>query len=628
MVCPLNSLLLDGSCPVLAGFRCDPMARRWDPFMNGEKAPESRRLKGVLPGSWHPACLFGLFLVAITLIAYGPAWHAGFIWDDDAYVTDNPLLTAPDGLRRIWFSRDSPSQYFPLTYTTFYLERALWGLNPAGYHLVNLLLHAANALLVWRLLARLRVPGAWLAAAIFALHPVQVESVAWITERKNVLMGFFFLLTLWGWLRFLDEVTERRWRYYVLALIFCALALFAKTTACTLPAALLLILWLKKMPVNWRRLAQVAPFAAMGLVLGLVTVWWERHHQGTQGKLFQIGLVERLLIASRALWFYAGKLLWPANLTFSYPRWMISASDVQAYAWLVATAALGAVIWRTRRWAGRSVEVAAAFFAVTLSPLLGFIMIYTFQYTFVADHYQYLACIGPIALAAAGMTIGLARIAAGKPFLQPALCVALLMTLGALTWKQCGMYANVQTLWQATLARNPGSWLAHNNLGTILRQQGKVDEAINQYQEALRIKPDNESIHFNLARAFYQEGTLDLAIEQFQSALQIEPGDMEAQNNLAWLLATAPQASLRNGAKAVELARQANELAGGKNPVILGTLAAALAETGRYPEALETSRRALQLAGAQSNTALAGKLQFEMKLFQAGRPYHIAEQTR
>ncbi|MGP8201394.1 MAG: tetratricopeptide repeat protein [Limisphaerales bacterium] len=596
--------------------------------MNGEKAPESRRLKGVLPGSWHPACLFGLFLVAITLIAYGPAWHAGFIWDDDAYVTDNPLLTAPDGLRRIWFSRDSPSQYFPLTYTTFYLERALWGLNPAGYHLVNLLLHAANALLVWRLLARLRVPGAWLAAAIFALHPVQVESVAWITERKNVLMGFFFLLTLWGWLRFLDEVTERRWRYYVLALIFCALALFAKTTACTLPAALLLILWLKKMPVNWRRLAQVAPFAAMGLVLGLVTVWWERHHQGTQGKLFQIGLVERLLIASRALWFYAGKLLWPANLTFSYPRWMISASDVQAYAWLVATAALGAVIWRTRRWAGRSVEVAAAFFAVTLSPLLGFIMIYTFQYTFVADHYQYLACIGPIALAAAGMTIGLARIAAGKPFLQPALCVALLMTLGALTWKQCGMYANVQTLWQATLARNPGSWLAHNNLGTILRQQGKVDEAINQYQEALRIKPDNESIHFNLARAFYQEGTLDLAIEQFQSALQIEPGDMEAQNNLAWLLATAPQASLRNGAKAVELARQANELAGGKNPVILGTLAAALAETGRYPEALETSRRALQLAGAQSNTALAGKLQFEMKLFQAGRPYHIAEQTR
>jgi tetratricopeptide (TPR) repeat protein len=572
--------------------------------------------------------VFGLFLVAITLIAYGPAWRAGFIWDDDAYLTQNPLLTAPDGLRRIWFSLDSPSQYFPLTYTAFYVERALWGLNPVGYHLVNLLLHAANALLVWRLLARLRVPGAWLAAAIFALHPVQVESVAWITERKNVLMGFFFLLTLWAWVRFLDEGTGRRWRYYVLALVFYALSLFAKTTACTLPAALLLILWLKKMPVNWRRLAQVAPFAAMGLVLGLVTVWWEHHHQGTEDRLFSMRPMESVLLASRAVWFYAGKLLWPANLTFSYPRWNIEASDPRAYGWLLATLALAWVIWRAREWTGRSVEVAAAFFAVTLSPLLGFIMIYTFQYTFVADHYQYLACIGPIALAAAGMTVGLARIAAGKPFLQPALCVALLMTLGALTWKQCGMYANAETLWQATLARNPGSWLAHNNLGTILRQQGKVDEAITQYQEALQIEPDNESIHFNLARAFYQEGRVDLAIGQFQSALQIEPGDMEAQNNLAWLLATAPQASLRNGAKAVELARQANELAGGKNPVILGTLAAALAETGRFSEALEAARRASQLSGAQSNTALAGQLQFEMKLFQAGRPYHIAEQTR
>ncbi|MGD0813993.1 MAG: tetratricopeptide repeat protein [Verrucomicrobiota bacterium] len=575
-------------------------------------------------GTW----VFGLFLVAITLIAYGPAWRAGFIWDDDAYLTQNPLLTAPDGLRRIWFSLDSPSQYFPLTYTAFYVERALWGLNPVGYHLVNLLLHAANALLVWRLLARLRVPGAWLAAAIFALHPVQVESVAWITERKNVLMGFFFLLTLWAWVRFLDEGTGRRWRYYVLALVFYALSLFAKTTACTLPAALLLILWLKKMPVNWRRLAQVAPFAAMGLVLGLVTVWWEHHHQGTEDRLFSMRPMESVLLASRAVWFYAGKLLWPANLTFSYPRWNIEASDPRAYGWLLATLALAWVIWRAREWTGRSVEVAAAFFAVTLSPLLGFIMIYTFQYTFVADHYQYLACIGPIALAAAGMTVGLARIAAGKPFLQPALCVALLMTLGALTWKQCGMYANAETLWQATLARNPGSWLAHNNLGTILRQQGKVDEAITQYQEALQIEPDNESIHFNLARAFYQEGRVDLAIGQFQSALQIEPGDMEAQNNLAWLLATAPQASLRNGAKAVELARQANELAGGKNPVILGTLAAALAETGRFSEALEAARRASQLSGAQSNTALAGQLQFEMKLFQAGRPYHIAEQTR
>ena len=594
--------------------------------MNGEKAPESRGLVEFPPSSRRHDWLLGFLLVAVTLIAYGPAWRAGFIWDDDAYLTQNPLLTAPDGLRRIWFSLDSPSQYFPLTYTTFYVERGLWGLNPAGYHWVNLLLHAANALLVWRVLARLRVPGAWLAAAVFALHPVQVESVAWITERKNVLMGFFFLLTLWAWIKFIDGQSKRPWRFYVLALVFYALALSAKTTACTLPAALLLILWLEKMPINWRRLAQVAPFVVMGIGMGLVTVWWERHHQHTQGKLFEIGLVERVLIASRAVWFYAGKLLCPANLTFSYPRWTISASDPRAYGWVLATAALGGAIWRARRWAGRSVEVAAAFFVATLSPVLGFIMLYTFLYSFVADHYQYLACIGPIALAAAGMKIGLGRVAWGKPFLQPALCVALLMTLGTLTWRQCGMYANVKTLWQATLARNPDSWLAHNNLGTALRQKGRVDEAITHYQEALQIMPDNESVHFNLARAFYQKGKVDQAIAQFQLALQIEPADMEAQNNLAWCLATCPQASLRNGDKAVQLARRANELAGGKNPVILGTLAAAFAEAGRFGDAVETAQRALHLAEAQSNTRLAGQLQFELKLYQAGSPFHIPEQ--
>jgi protein O-mannosyl-transferase len=566
-----------------------------------------------LPSSWRRAWLLGFFLVVVTLIAYGPAWHAGFIWDDDAYLTQNPLLTAPDGLWRIWFSLDSPSQYFPLTYTTFYMERGLWGLNSAGYHWVNLLLHAANALLVWRVLARLRVPGAWLAAAIFALHPVQVESVAWITERKNVLMGFFFLLTLWAWLKFIDDHGKRPWRFYALALVFYALALFAKTTACTLPAALLLILWLKKMPIHWRRLGQVAPFVAMGIGIGLVTVWWERYHQLTQGKLFEIGPVERVLIASRALWFYAGKLLWPVNLTFSYPRWTISASDPRAYGWVLATAALGVVIWRVRRYAGRSVEVAAVYFAATLSPVLGFIMLYTFQYSFVADHYQYLACIGPIALAAAGMEKWGPVAARGA---------VLLMVLGALTWRQCGMYANVETLWQTTLVQNPDSWLAHNNLGTVLRQKGNLDEAIAQYQMALQIMPGNESVHFNLARALFQKGRAGEAITQYQLALQIDPADMEAQNNLAWLLATAPQASLRNGEKAVQLARQANELADGKNPVILGTLAAALAEAGRFGDARESAQKAVALAQAAGQQYLAAKLNRELKCYEAGLPLH------
>src|SRR6266513_4045786 len=229
------------------------------------------------------ACIFALMLIAVTIFAYRPAWNGGFIWDDDAYIINNELLTVPDGLRRIWFSLDSPSQYFPLVYSTFRIEHALWGLNSTGYHWVNLLLHIANALLVWRVLARLQVPGAWLAGAIFALHPMQVESVAWITERKNVLMGFFFLLTLLAWIEFVDKQTKHRWFFYVLALLLYALALFSKTTACTLPAALLLILWLQGRRINQRQLVQLVPFVVLALGMGLLTVWCERYHQGTRG---------------------------------------------------------------------------------------------------------------------------------------------------------------------------------------------------------------------------------------------------------------------------------------------------------------------------------------------------------
>ena len=598
-------------------------------------------------------------LAAITIFAYHPAWHAGFVWDDDVYVIDNPLLTAADGLWRIWFSLDSPSQYFPLTYTTFYLEHALWGLNPLGYHLDNLLFHVANALLVWRVLGLLGVPGAWLAAAVFALHPVQVESVAWITERKNVLMGFFFFLTLWAWIKFIDNPGRHSWRFYILALVCCALALAAKTTACTLPAALLLILWLKKMPVDWRQLGRVMPFVAMGAGMGLVTIWWERFHMGTQGNLFGIGPVERVLIASRALWFYAGKLLWPADLTFSYPHWTVSASDPLAYEWLLATAALGLVIWRARRWSGRSLEVAAVFFAVTLSPVLGFIMLYTFLYTFVADHYQYLACIGPIALAVAGLKMGLDRIAAGKLLLQPVLGAVLLVVLGTLTWKQCGMYVDDQTLWQETLRRNPHSWMAHVNLGnhqaengrlddaishfrqaleinpneadahvslgTALMQTGDPDEALSQYQAALQINPNDEVAHVNLGIILLQTRRTGEAISHFQKALQLEPADAKSQKYLAWILATCPQAALRDGSKAVDLARQANTLTGGKDPIVVHTLAAAFAEAGRFSEAVETAQHALQLAEKQSKFGLAEQIEYEIKLYQTGSPFHTPD---
>ena len=685
-----------------------------------------RQIAGRLFSSRRRAFIFALVLAAVTIFVYRPAWNGGFLWDDDVYITNNELLTAPDGLKRIWFSLDSPSQYFPLVYTTFRVEHALWGLNPTGYHWINLVLHVANALLVWAVLARLKVPGAWLAGAIFALHPVQVESVAWITERKNVLMALFFLLTLLAWIAFIDERTKRRWLFYGLSLILYLLALSAKTTACTLPAALFLILWLQNKPIRWNRIFQIIPFLVLGLAMGALAMWWERYHQGTSRAVFTfLSPIERVLVASRAVWFYVSKLIWPSRLTFIYPRWDIAPTHFLSYVWLLAGLTLCVAIYFLRRYVGRSVEVAAGFFVATLSPVLGFIMLYTFRYTFVADHYQYLACIGPIALASAGL-VNLADTFKSRRtlILSAALCVVAL--LATLTWRQATMYGAIQTLWRTTLARNPGCWMAHNNLGIALFEKGQLDEAIVHYrttlqmqpdfwdadynlgsallgkgevdeaifycekavakqpndpdaqvalanallqkrriddaivhyQKAVAIRPDYFLARYGLGHALLEKGQLDGAIEHFRAALlirpdhpdchttlaialdergqsaeaiehyeralEISPQSVSALNNLAWLLATCPGASLRDGARAVQLAQQADQLSGGTNALVLRTLAAAYAEAGQFGKAIEKSHAAARVAQMQGDNSLAGELKQETALYELGLPYHEA----
>jgi tetratricopeptide (TPR) repeat protein len=506
--------------------------------------------------------LFAIVLALATIFVYRPSWNGGFVWDDDLYVTKNRLLTAPDGLRRIWFSLESPSQYFPLTYTSFRMERSLWGLKPTGYHWVNILLHTANALLLWRLLAELRVPGAWLAAGIFALHPVQVESVAWITERKNVLMAFFFLLTLLAWTRFIDQSNQRpierskalgkqrpkeviqsdklnplSWRFYCLALIFYVLALCSKATACTLPAALFLILWLQKKPIGWRRCLQIAPFIVLGLAMGLMTIWWERYHQFTLGPMFAFGALERLLVATHAVWFYLGKLFWPAKLTFIYPQWTLDPNTPFSYIWLVAGIVLCAATYFARRYVGRSVEVAAVFFVATLSPVLGFLMLYTFRYTFVADHYQYVACIGPIALVSAGLVKLTNSMSYGPRFLS-ALAILLFSALGFLTWRQSASYRDSETLWRTTIARNPGCWMAETNLGSDLLEAGDVEGAISHLEKSLRLKFDLPESHNSLTYALFRKGDTDAAIAEAHVALNLDPHNADTRAALGMALMT------------------------------------------------------------------------------------------
>ena len=311
-------------------------------------------------------------------------------------------------------------------------------------------------------------------------------------------------------------------------MILYALALSAKTTACTLPAALLLILWLQKKPIGKRRLIQILPFLILGFSMGLVAVWWERYHQGTHGPLFALSPLERTLVASHAVWFYLGKLLCPSNLIFIYPKWTIAATRALDYTWLLAGVALCFAIYLARRYLGRGVEVAAVFFVATLSPVLGFIMLYTFRYTFVADHYQYLACIAPIALFSAG-TANLAGVfTRARPFiLSAAACAA--AVLWALTWRQSAMYGDIEALWRTTLAKNPNCWMAHNNLGIVLFQKGEIDEAVSHYRTTLNLQPDFWDADYNLGTALLKKGEIDEAIAYCTRAVTIAPNDPDAQ---------------------------------------------------------------------------------------------------
>ncbi len=547
--------------------------------------------------NWIVDLLLGFFLIAVTVAVYQKVWHAGYIWGDDVYLTANPFLTAPDGLKRIWLSLDSPSQYFPLVFTTFRLEHALWGWNAAGYHWVNILLHASNALLIWILLRTLRIPGAWLAAVIFALHPVQVESVAWITERKNVLMGFFFLLSLICWARFIRKQQRGRWWFYAGTLLLYALALTSKTAACTMPAALLLLLWLKKKPIDLARIAQVTPFVLLGIAMGMVSICWERFHQGTQGQVFAVGYSDRLLVAGRSIWFYLEKLVWPNELSFNYPRWPISVAHPMDYVWLGAVIAAALLICFLRRYTGRSAEVAFLYFLATLSPVLGFIMLDTFRYSWVADHYQYLACLGPIALFAAGVDILSQHYKRVVNWTIAIGGAALLYSLGMLTWKQGAIYADEETLWRATLAVNPNSWLAHNSLGIRYGQSGRRDEEIAEYEKAVTLDPDYAEAHNNLGNALAREGRAEEAVSEWDKAITLHPRMAGVRGNIATLLLRLGRTDEAISHLREELALEPN------NTVLKRTLGDLLASQNKPEEAIDNWKHAAEDDPNDADTA-------------------------
>ncbi len=466
-----------------------------------------------------------LILVMATVLSYANAVPNGYIWDDDHYVTNNETLRSVGGLKEIWTNPKATPQYYPLVHTSFWLEYRLWNLRPMGYHVTNILLHAAVAVLLWLVLLRLKISGAWFAAVLFAVHPVHVESVAWITERKNVLSGVFYMVALLSFLRAVewskDELRMPDWRWHLASLAFFVCALLSKTVTCSLPAVIVLLIWWRQKRLGrfeWRLILTLVPFFFVGLLLALNTARMEQEQVGAQGAEWSYGMVERCLIAGRALWFYLGKLLIPHPLMFFYRRWTIAAARWWQYLFPGLFGALLLALFLLRKRLGRGPLVAMLIFAGTLVPALGFFNVYPHRYSFVADHFQYLASISVIVLAVAWLTTRL-------PAWKPLAAAVVALVFGVLTFLQCGMYRDAETLWRTTIARNPESWAARNNLGLLLMRCEQYEEAEIRFLEVLQLKPDHAAAMANLGMVYARTKQLGKARAVLQRAIRLKPGD-------------------------------------------------------------------------------------------------------
>ncbi len=592
----------------------------------------------------HPLWMVAA-IVAATFSAYLPALNAGFIWNDSDYVTARSLRSV-EGLARIWFELGATEQYYPVLHSAFWLEHRLWGDSPVGYHVLNILLHATAACLLaaivrsWRgggatsgevgaapsnssaVVARpARAPRdwnavAWLAAFIFALHPVCVESVAWISEQKNTLSLVFFLLAALAYLRF-DRT--RSTRLYAGATLLFGLALLSKSTTATLPPALLVVFWWRRGRLEWRRdVLPLVPWFVLGAAMGLLSAYVEKEYIGAKGSEFALNGWQRVLLAGRIAWFYAGKLLWPGELIFIYPRWRLDPAD--AWLWLYPLTALACVaaLWRLRG-CSRAPLAAVLFFGGSLFPVLGFFNVYAFVYSFVADHWQYLPSLGLIVFGAAALSGGLAG---AGPWLRRGIPVLLVAALGVLTFQQSRMYADMRTFYRTTLEGNPTAWMAHNNLGNLMREDGRLDAAIAHFQAALRVRPDLTKVHNNLANCLHQLKRPQEAIEHFRRALEIEPDYTEAHHNLGRVLRETgnQREALAHLLRAVQLDPD--------DPDVRNNLGMVLRDLGRLPEAIAQFERALRDHPASSPAHLNLALTFSMMGRDAEAREHYREARR
>ena len=476
------------------------------------------------------------------------------------------------------------SRYYPIVHSAFWLFAHLWGADPLGYHLVNVALHATSAILLAVLLRRLEVPGALLAAFVFALHPVQVESVAWMTELKNTLSTVFFLGSALWYLRF----DARRSRpAYVAAFALFLLALLSKTVTASLPAALLVVFWWKRGRLEWRRdVVPLLPFFAAGIAFGLLTAWFERTVLRAHGAEFDLSVAQRILLGGRAVWFYLWSLVWPVHLAFIYPRWRLDAGAAAQYLFPLGVVLVLAALWWWRSRT-RAPLAAALLFCGLLFPALGVANLYPFRYSFVADHFQYLASIPAIA----SMCAVLVMLARRVRVPEPALIVVLAVPLGLLSWRQAHDYRDGETLYRATLARNPECWLCYNNLAStrLHGSAGELDEALGYLREALRLDPQSAESHNNMGGALQRLGRLDEALNEHQEAVRLNPALTDARYNIGVVQQALGRLDDARGEYEAVLRARADHAAAHHN------LATILAQQGRVQDAIEHYAAAVRL---------------------------------
>ena len=532
-------------------------------------------------------------LALLVAVSYLPAmlW-GGFVWDDVG-ITGAQSVREAAGLWRIWFSPrsiGSETHYWPLVYTTFWLEHKLWGFAPAGYHVVNVLLHAANTLLLWRLLRRLTIPGAWVIAAAFAVHPVHVESVAWVIERKDVLSSLFYLAAALTWMRWVE--TPRKGRYALALGLFVA-GMLSKSMVVTLPVALLIWHWWKQGRVTARDLIRLTPFFAVGLAIAAGDVWYSRSENPVS---LEYSAIERILIASRALWFYAGKLVWPTYLAVVYPFWDVRVADPLAWGYAVAAAGLAVALWSLRHRIGRGPLAGALFFAVTLSPVLGFVdHNYMAEYAFVADRYQYLASAGLLAVIIGAAAHGVAAARAAGRLSDVAMkggtgfMVATLAVLGTLTWRQAAIYSDPLTFNRHILSLNPQAWSAHQNLSVALFDRGRKEEALAASLVAVELRPKNIKPNHQLGRILLELGRFEEAENHWRRVLEMVPRYAPAHRGLG--VALFKQGRLEEALTATRAALE-------QRPdwdIAMASVGAILNDLGRFDEAEQQLRQAREL---------------------------------